>query len=329
MSTLPKAVLYYSRISVWSSVAVLALEEKGYGSDEVDLKPVDISKGENYGVAYLRINPKATVPALVVPLENTLSQEIESRYKAITDSKTIVEFLDKSRSAISVTHTTSTAPAPSLTPATVEFSNASNQVISLLHSDEADPNHLQYVNAYGEASLRDLARTILPVIAAKRAALEQHLSDAGAGRLQVSDKVIKLWKERKAAQDKWYAVLSEAETLTSELTPEGKLKREEFFGIAAKAWGQDLKAVVLKLSKEIRGPFVLGDQFSVADVHLIAWVARVLHLAGATAEDDGRSAVAKLADRAGLEDKLERLGEFWEAARGRRGWQKVYGAGLH
>ena len=255
-----------------------------------------------------------------------------------------MEFLDKSRSAISVTHTTSTAPAPSLTPATVEFSNASNQVISLLHSDEADPNHLQYVNAYDEASLRDLARTILPVIAAKRAALEQHLSDAGAGRLQVSDKVIKLWKERKAAQDKWYAVLSEAETLTSELTPEGKLKREEFFGIAAKAWGQDLKAVVLKLSKEIRGPFVLGrccawhaqliltcagDQFSVADVHLIAWVARVLHLAGATAEDDGRSAVAKLADRAGLEDKLERLGEFWEAARGRRGWQKVYGAGLH
>ena len=71
-----------------------------------------------------------------------------------------------------------------------------------------------------------------------------------------------------------------------------------------------------------------GDQFSVADVHLMAWVARVLHLCGATAEDDGRSAVAKLASRVGLDGKLERLEEFWEAARGRRAWQKVYGSGL-
>jgi len=329
MSPLPKAVLYYSPVSVWSSVAVLALEEKGYGKDEVDLKPVNISKGENYGVAYLRINPKATVPALVVPLENTLSQEIESRYKAITDSKTIVEFLDKSRSAISITHTTSTAPAPSLTPATVEYSNVSNQMIALLHSDEADPNHLVYVNAHDEASLRELAKKFLPSITAKRAALEKHLSDARAGRLQVSDKVVKLWEDKMAAQDKRHAVLSEADLLTSELTPEGKQRREEFFKLAAKAWEQDLKAVVMKLSKDMRGPFVLGDQFSVADVHLMAWVARVLHLSGATAEDDGCTAVAKLGNRVGLDGKLGRLEEFWEAARGRRAWQKVYAAGLH
>lgn len=169
-----------------------------------------------------------------------------------------MEFLDKSRSAISVTHTTSTAPAPSLTPATVEFSNDSDQIIALLHSDEADPNHLAYVNAYDEASLQELAKTVLPFITAKREALEKHLSDAGAGRLQVSDKVVKLWKDKMVAQDKWHAVLSEAETLTSELTPEGKQRREEFFGLATKAWERDLKAVVMKLSKDIRGPFVLG-----------------------------------------------------------------------
>lgn len=72
-----------------------------------------------------------------------------------------------------------------------------------------------------------------------------------------------------------------------------------------------------------------GDQFSVADVHLMAWAARVLHLSGVTVKDDGRSAVAKLGKRVGLDGKLGRLEEFWEAARGRRGWQKVYGAGLH
>jgi len=264
-----------------------------------------------------------------VPLENTLSEEVESRYKAITDSKTIVEFLDKSRSMRSATRTTSTAPAPSLTPATIEFTDVSNQIIALLHSDVADPNHLLYVNAHDERSLRELAKIVLPGIIGKRAALEKHLSDAEAGRLHVTDKVVKLWNEGKAEQDKWYAVLSEAETPTLKLAPEGKHRREEFFSMAAKAWGQDLKAVILKLSKEIRGPFVLGDQFSISDVHLIAWLARVLHLSGATVEDDGPSAVNKLAHRLELDGELGRVGEYWEAARGRGGWQRVYGAGLH
>jgi len=200
------------------------------------------------------------------------------------------------------------------------------------------------VNAHDEISLRELAKIVLPGITGQRATLEKHLSDAKAGRLQVTDKVVKLWSEGKAEQDKWYAVLSEAETPTLELAPEGKQRREEFFSMAAKAWGQDLKAVILKLSKEIRGPFVLGkcvvnhaqviltcsgDQFSISDVHLIAWLARVLHLSGATAEDDGPSAVAKLAHRVKLEGELGRVGEYWEAARGRGGWQRVYGAGLH
>lgn len=174
-----------------------------------------------------------------------------------------MEFLDKSRSTRSATRTTSTAPAPSLTPATIEFSDVSNQIITLLHSDVADPNHLLYVNAHDEKSLRELAKTVLPGIIGQHAALEKHLSDAAAGRLHVIDKVVKLWTEGRASHDKWYAVLSEAETPTLELTPEGKLRREEFFSIAAKAWGQDLKAVVLRLSKEIRGPFVLGKCFVV------------------------------------------------------------------
>jgi len=229
----------------------------------------------------------------------------------------------------SATRTTSTAPAPSLTPATIEFTDVSNQIITLLHSDVADPNRLFYVNAHDERSLRELAKIVLPVIIGERTALEKHLSDAEAGRLHVTDKVVKLWSEEKAVQDKWYAVLSEAETPTLELTPEGKLRREEFFSVAAKAWGEDLKGVVLKLSKEIRGPFVLGDQFSISDVHLIAWLARVLHLSGATAKDDGPSAVSKLANRVELEGKLGRVGEYWEAARGRGGWQRIYGAGLH
>ncbi|TFY62911.1 hypothetical protein EVJ58_g3551 [Rhodofomes roseus] len=83
----PKAALYYFPTSVWCAPPLLALEEKGYGADELDLKLVDISKGENYAPSYLRLNPQATVPTLVVPLQKTLAADMESRYKAIQDSK--------------------------------------------------------------------------------------------------------------------------------------------------------------------------------------------------------------------------------------------------
>jgi glutathione S-transferase len=44
-------------------------------------------KGENFDPTYLRLNPKATVPTLVVPLEKTLSGDVTSRFKAITETK--------------------------------------------------------------------------------------------------------------------------------------------------------------------------------------------------------------------------------------------------
>ncbi|KII86472.1 hypothetical protein PLICRDRAFT_700516, partial [Plicaturopsis crispa FD-325 SS-3] len=57
-STIPKAVLYYSPQSVWSAAALLALAEKGYGHDEVDLKIVDLAKGENFAPSFLRLSAK-------------------------------------------------------------------------------------------------------------------------------------------------------------------------------------------------------------------------------------------------------------------------------
>lgn len=64
-----------------------------------------LAKGENFSPSFLRINPKGTihittplaisdsrissgtVPTLVVPLQNTLAPDMESRYKAITDTE--------------------------------------------------------------------------------------------------------------------------------------------------------------------------------------------------------------------------------------------------
>ncbi|KAI0724602.1 hypothetical protein C8T65DRAFT_599230 [Cerioporus squamosus] len=350
----PKAALYYSPASIWASVPLLALEEKGYGDDEIDLKAVDIAKGENFAPSYLRLNPGATVPTLVVPLEKTLSPEIESRYKAIQDTKAIVEFLDKSRSAQSRTHTTSTAPSPSLAPATIAFSVQSNQIIELLHSQAADPNALFYMNARSESELKELSKQLLPFVSGRRDALAKLLADSDSGAIQVSDKTKAFWQVKLIATEKFLQVYQNADKSEGELSEEARQARQEYLKSANGAWS-NLKDVLSALNKEIIGPFVLGDQLSVADLHLAAWLARIASLSGASASDDGNTAVAKIEAhvgdgfslprefsvvearrRAGIPvtgveptERQSKLAAFWDAVKERPSWKKVYGEGLH
>ncbi|GBE77977.1 hypothetical protein SCP_0108590 [Sparassis crispa] len=350
----PKAALYYYPSSIWCSVALLALEEKGYGADEVDLKAVDLGKGENFAPSYLRINPKATVPTLVVPLQKTLSPEIESRYKAIQDTKAIVEFLDKSRSTQSRTHTTSSAPSPALSPATIAFSAASNKIVDLLHSEAADPGALTYMNARDEGALKVLARARLPLLAARRDALERLLEDNEQAKIRVSEKTRHFWEVRKTATEKTLQVYADAEKETSALDEAGKARRKEFFESAKAAW-RGLKEVFALLTQEMIGPYVLGDQLSIADLHLAAWLARLAALSGGTVSEDGNTIVRKVEEHVGGGFKLpvdflvsearrragvvvsetesteeqSRMAAFWDAVRERGSFKKVYGEGLH
>ncbi|KAI0788443.1 hypothetical protein C8Q75DRAFT_719821 [Abortiporus biennis] len=351
---IPKAALYYSKLSIWASVPLLALEEKGYGPDEVDLKEVDLSTGENFAPSYLRINPHATVPTLVVPLQNTLQAEIESRYKAIQDSRAIVEFLDKSRSSQSRTHTTSMAPAPALTPATIAFSATSNKIIDLLHSEPADPNALVYFNARDDKSLKQLAHDVLPKLTAKRETLTKLIHDNETAHIRVSEKTQKFWEVKRIASDGIISILQNASKNADELDATAQKARSEYFAAANAAWNA-LKEVLLQLHQEIIGPYALGDQLSLADLHLAAWLARLAKLSGATGADDGNTvtdkievhigngfklpkefSVAEARRRAGLPpgnvqptDRQNRLAAFWDAMKERPSWKKVYADGLH
>ncbi|TCD71561.1 hypothetical protein EIP91_008942 [Steccherinum ochraceum] len=350
----PKAALYYYDRSIWSSAPLLALEEKGYGADEVDLKEVDLSKGENFAPSFLRLNPHATVPTLVVPLHNTLEPEIESRYKAIQDTKSIVEFLDKSRSPQSRTHTTSSAPAPALTPATIAFNTASNKVIDLLHSEAADPNAFRYFNARDDAALSALSKEVLPSLIAKKDALNSYIKANETAEVRVSEKTVKFWEAKKLASDGILAVLQYGETPSDQLDSEAQAKRSEYFKVATSAWA-GLGEVLLQLHKEFIGPYVLGDQLSLPDLHLAAWLARIVKLAGGTVSDDGDTITKKLEAhiggsfklpedfnvaearrRAGLPagsaqptDSQSRIAAFWDAMKERPSWKKVYADGLH
>ncbi|EKM61076.1 uncharacterized protein PHACADRAFT_247441 [Phanerochaete carnosa HHB-10118-sp] len=350
----PKASLYFYKQSVWASVPLLALEEKGYGTDEIDLKEVDLSKGENFTPAYLRINNNATVPTLVVPLENTLDPEIESRYKPLRDTKSIVEFLDKSRSLQSRTHSTSTAPAPSLAPATIAFSSASNKIIELLHSEAGDPNALMFMNAQDDEQLERLTESLKPILIAKCDALDKLIEENKHAEVKVSEKTARFWEMKRVATSMILDVLEDGEKPTSEVDDEAKGKRGEYFKAAAQAWG-GLQEVLVQLSKEIIGPYALGDQLSIADLHLAAWLARIAMLSGAQTTDDGGAVISKIEEhvgesfslpkdfsvaearrRAGLPasnvpptERQARLAAFWDAVKERPSWKKVYADGLH
>lgn len=344
MSAVPKAVLYHFPYSIWSAVARLAIEEKGYAAEEIDLKVVDLTKGENYDPTFLRLNPKATVPTLVVPLSNTLSEEVDSRYKAITESIAIVEFLDKSRSFLSKTHTTSAAPAPALTPATIAATSIAKTIISdILHSQEASPKRLTFNNARDAASLRQLAKDRQHVVRGRQAALKKNITEGESGAVQVSEKTKSFWAEKMLETEALLSVLEAAEKAEEDLSEAEKQARLAFFQTGRQAWEIDLPKVLIRLSKEMIGPYSLGDQFSIADLHLAAWFTRVAKLCGVSGSDDGKTAVEKIesyigvgaflardysADMTRRGEKVAKLGVFWESVKGRESWQKIYGAGV-
>ncbi|KAG7099184.1 hypothetical protein E1B28_001053 [Marasmius oreades] len=347
--SMPKAVLYYDPKSIWSSGALLTLMEKGYGDDELNLKIVDLSRGENYGPSFLRLNSKATVPTLVVPLEKTLSDEVESRYKAITETKGIIEFLDKSRSPLSRTHTTSNAPAPSLTPATIAFSTTSKIIIDdILHSEPANPNNLLFMNARDDLALRELSRAVFPLLKGKHQALSHYLAEAETGKITVTEKIKDFWRNENTEVESLLSVFEKALQSSAEIDEESKIKRAAYFNIARVAWETGMPKILTKLNDEVIGPFALGEQVSIADLHLAPWLAHVAKLAGATTSDDGSSAIEKIEKHVGNGFSLTRvnlpvdlmklegarpasrskLAAFWDVVKERPSWKKIYADGL-
>lgn len=167
--------------------------------------------------------------------------------------------MDKSRSAISRTHTTSSAPAPALAPATIAFSAISTVIIDdILHSEGGSPNNLLYLNARDETSLRALAKTILPSLIGRHKALDKYISDSEKELINASEKTKRFWAEKKAGTEALLAVFVNADKSQAQLDAAGKKAREEYFLNAKAAWEISLRDVLIKLNNEIIGPYALG-----------------------------------------------------------------------
>ncbi|KAJ7071053.1 hypothetical protein C8F01DRAFT_1108877, partial [Mycena amicta] len=323
MASLPKAVLYYSPDSVWSDAVALALAEKGYSPDELDRRIVNLSKGENLTVTYLRLNIKGTVPTLVVPFRDSLADDVESRYKALTDPKAIIDFLDQSRSPISRTRTTSTQPAPTLRPATVAYAAATSALLDIIHADDVSPERLALLNARDHKSLKTLATTTEPFVAGIQKTLAQCLAEAEAGSIQASDKVKTFWRSRLGECEELLAVLRSADKADAELDATAQKQREDYLKKAKTAWEVDVKAACIKLNQDIIGPYALGEQFSIADISLAAWLRKIVQLAGGGAGDEGLATLEGHIGGGFVFEKGSKLSIFWENARDRASWKFV------
>lgn len=174
--------------------------------------------------------------------------------------QSIVEFLDKSRSAISRTHTVSSAPAPTLTPATIAQSATANAIIQLLHSDAADPQSLFYYSAATPSELRTAAPTILSFFLDRQKALNSYLESTKDTETIASEKTRSLWKERLAHAEELLTVLSAADKEETTLDDTQKTARAKYFHVAGEFWQKGLRKVVATLDKEMVGPFALGKE---------------------------------------------------------------------
>ncbi|KAG8686372.1 hypothetical protein FRC08_012535, partial [Ceratobasidium sp. 394] len=296
-------------------------EEKGYGEDEIETRTVDVVKGETFAPSFLRINPKGTVPTLVAPLANTLDAASETKYRALTDTKSVLEFLDKSRSALSKTHTTSQKPAPSLTPATIEASALSSQLIDLVHADENDPNFLQ-IAAKDEADLKEKAAGFLGkvFVAGRAKAMDEYLAQE-----DLIPKIKTILEEKK----KGAAVLNAVYSGTA-----SQAEKDAFFAKSKEAWEVAVPKALTTLEEKIVGPYTLGDQLSLADIHVGVWLTKVVCLAAGKAGRDPTKWPELLSTLSGPIGVPEfkagpKLTAFWNEIITRDGFKKVYADGLH
>ncbi|KAJ9097380.1 hypothetical protein QFC19_006850 [Naganishia cerealis] len=322
----PKAILYSWKTSVWASVPLLCLHEKGYSEDEYIVKQVDITKGENFSPSYLKINanvnerecPPGTVPTLVVPTIETVGPET---------------FLDQARGA-NTAHTTSKLPAPALGPATMEGKIASDTMTSLVHLPTVDPNFL-YLAARDADELSRKANSVAGAFVSNRAealdryiaeaeqqlqqkiggdfASQDHAKNGSNGATSLEAKTLQFLKEKKEANEILCAIYNRQA---------GKEREQGFFDASVKAWTESLPDVLNKLEREIKGPYALGDHVSLADLHIISWLARLVQIAEGDVSAD---AILVIEKRMGNGHHIgEKLKQFWALWIQRESFKKVW-----
>ncbi|KAL0249931.1 hypothetical protein I308_103234 [Cryptococcus tetragattii IND107] len=90
-------------------------------------------------------------------------------------------------------------------------------------------------------------------------------------------------------------------------------------GSCTTTWTERLPEVCAKLEEMMEEPYFLGDQISLADLHVISWLARLVSIADGSLTKDGLNALEAKTGKP-LGDKLR---NFWNLWTERESFQKV------
>jgi hypothetical protein len=157
--------------------------------------------------------------------------------------------------------TTSSLPAPSLRPATIDSKTLSDSLISLVHMPTVDPNFLflsartsdeldqKRKNPAG-AFIRDRQSALKRYIQEAESIAQAKSQNAGQGADAFEQKTVQFLKEKFAAN----MLLSDIYEGTA-----GEDTEKGFYEAGRKAWTQSLPDVLTELENRIKGIHALGD----------------------------------------------------------------------
>lgn len=205
----------------------------------------------------IAVNPQGTVPALVVPYAHTVEEGITTKFKAINSTIEICDFLD--RSTVRSAHHS----APVLSPATVQRSAVSKEIIEHVHRDDVNPNTLLLLWRSDEERQAKLGGMVGGFLKGRQEALERYAKEVGD-----SDAKLKEFYAGKVKENGGLLALLEGKGESSDIQKK-----------AHELWTNVGKALEFLESRfEPAAPFLVGDQVSLAECVLDLSFPRLLSL---------------------------------------------------
>jgi glutathione S-transferase len=155
-------------------------------------------------------------------------------------------------------------------------------LIDLVRSPQVDPNFLE-MTARDASELRVKLRGVQGVrLRDRQLAITQHLNSArssaaeaiASGDLKEGKRLAEMvatledkWRASQLLMDVWSGAVGEERQL-------------EYFEASRAAWTVHLPGTFAKLEVKMTGPYALGDDPSIADCYVIAWLARIVAMCG-------------------------------------------------
>lgn len=105
--------------------------------------------------------------------------------------------------------------------------------------------------------MKKITPELRPLLHAKTDAITDLIRENEDSEVKVSEKTVQFWMLRRAASAMMLDVVEEGDESIDALSEDAKKARQEYFTAATTAWG-NLKDVLIQLSTDIIGPYVLG-----------------------------------------------------------------------